>query len=879
MGALLNALNESSGSILENDKVINTLTTLKNEALDFTQKVEETEVVFEEITRVSQTYHTMSSFCSRIFFAMEQLSTVHFLYQFSLRFFLDMFNDILHNNTNLQGIQDPTQRLEILVKDLFITIYRRVCRTLLHEDQLTFALRMAQIRLTGSSNEFPADEIDFFMKGGENIAAAGGIPELSAVADLLSEAQQRYISELQGTVKLFQQLGSHLQSNRSEWETFFSHPQAESSIPSSWEEHIAQTSSKTSKVLQYFRRLIILKSLRPDRLMSGIQQTVSQVFGEEYLQPMELDLSYVIEKESNASSPLLLASMPGHDAVGLVDDLAAKMKKQMRAIAIGSPEGFELAEKSIYAATKSGGWVLLKNIHLAPQWLSKLEKKLHSLNPNKNFRLFMTSEIHPKIPASLLRQSHIFSFEPPPGVKANMLHTLSAVDQGRMEQKPRERARLYFMLAWFHALTQERLRYAPLGWSKMFEFGDTDKRCALETIDYWIDSAAQGRDNIDPERIPWEAIRTLLGQSVYGGRIDNEFDQRLLDSFLEQTLSPKCYDVDFTLVEFENGAGEKERLSAPEGMTKREFLAWVQQLPEAENPAWLGLPSNAEVLLLVNQSKRLVARFLKMQSIQLDDSYSGEDGQQATQGGGRPQWAVTLLKFVDTWKDLLPKSLADLERTAKSVSDPLFRFFEREVALGQQLLGKIHRDLETLTAVAEGTSLSARLVDFTKRIQQLQKMQESHEYGKCVWMGGLFNPEAFMTATRQAAARAHTWSLENLQLTAQVLSSEEFPAGADEAAFIARGLILEAASWDASAQEMVATDEMSSRMPPILFTWKLIEDAEKEKTTDHARVILPVYLNEMRLELLFSVVIHGPKEVSPHVWYQRGVALLTTRPL
>merc|ERR1712137_1053798 len=809
------------------------------------------------------------------------------------------------------GVEDSVQRLEILIRDLFVVVYRRVCRTLLHEDQLTFALRLAQIRLTGTANELPGDELDFFMKGGENIATTGPVPEFAKLAGLLSEAQQRYVSEMQGSLGFYKVLRTHMESNLAEWEAFFKSAQAETALPSSWEEQLVQASGKTNAVLQYFRRLLILKSLRPDRLMAGIQGVVQQVFGEQFLRAAELNLAEIVENESHADSPLLMASMPGHDAVGLVDDLAAKMKKPCKSIAIGSPEGFDLAEKSIYAATKSGGWVLLKNIHLAPQWLSKLEKKLHSLNPNKNFRLFMTSEIHPKIPASLLRQSHIFSFEPPPGVKANMLHTLSAVDQGRMEQKPRERARLYFMLAWFHALTQERLRYAPLGWSKMFEFGDTDKRCALETIDYWIDSAAQGRDNIDPERIPWEATRTLLGQSVYGGRIDNDFDQRLLDSFLEQTLSPKCYDVDFTLVEFENGAGEKERLSAPEGMTKREFLAWVQQLPEAENPAWLGLPSNAEVLLLVNQSKRLVARFLKMQSIQLDDSYSGEDGQQATQGGGRPQWAVTLLKFVDTWKDLLPKSLADLERTAKSVSDPLFRFFEREVALGQQLLGKIHRDLETLTAVAEGTqkqtnhvralmgsinkalipttwrmysvaegtSLSAWLVDFTKRIQQLQKIQESREYGKCVWMGGLFNPEAFMTATRQASARAHTWSLENLQLTAQVLSSEEFPAGADEASFIARGLILEAASWDQSAQELVATDEMSSRMPPILFTWKLIEDAEQDATTDHARVILPVYLNEMRLELLFSVAINGPKDVAPPVWYQRGVALLTTRPL
>lgn len=32
----------------------------------------------------------------------------------------------------------------------------------------------------------------------------------------------------------------------------------------------------------------------------------------------------------------------------------------------------------------------------------------------------MTSEIHPKLPANLLRMSNIFTFEPPPGIKANL---------------------------------------------------------------------------------------------------------------------------------------------------------------------------------------------------------------------------------------------------------------------------------------------------------------------------------------------------------------------------------------------------------------------------------------------------------------------------
>lgn len=55
---------------------------------------------------------------------------------------------------------------------------------------------------------------------------------------------------------------------------------------------------------------------------------------------------------------------------------------------------------------------------------------------------------------------------------------------------PGERARLYFLLAWFHAVVQERLRYAPLGWSKKYEFNESDLRVACDTLDTWIETVA-----------------------------------------------------------------------------------------------------------------------------------------------------------------------------------------------------------------------------------------------------------------------------------------------------------------------------------------------------------------------------------------------------
>jgi hypothetical protein len=187
--------------------------------------------------------------------------------------------------------------------------------------------------------------------------------------------------------------------------------------------------------------------------------------------------------------------------------------------------------------------VLLKNVHLAPQWLVQLEKKIHTLVPHAGFRLFLTTEINPKLPVNLLRSSRVFVYEPAAGIKSNMFRTLNSIPPEKMSAQPAERARIYVLLAWLHAVIQERLRYAPLGWSKRYEFNDADLRSALDTVDTWIDTASKGRSNLPPNKIPWAALRTLLSQAVYGGKIDNETDQRLLDSFVDQIFTEKRFLV------------------------------------------------------------------------------------------------------------------------------------------------------------------------------------------------------------------------------------------------------------------------------------------------------------------------------------------------
>ena len=43
----------------------------------------------------------------------------------------------------------------------------------------------------------------------------------------------------------------------------------------------------------------------------------------------------------------------------------------------------------------------------------------------------------------------------------------------------------------------------------------------------------------------------------------------------------------------------------PEGTRRDQFLAWIDGLPDKQSPDWLGLPTNAETVLLTNLGKKV----------------------------------------------------------------------------------------------------------------------------------------------------------------------------------------------------------------------------------------------------------------------------------
>jgi len=287
-----------------------------------------------------------------------------------------------------------------------------------------------------------------------------------------------------------------------------------------------------------------------------------------------------------------------------------------------------------------------------------------------------------------------------------------------MNKIPNERSRLYFLLAWFHAVIQERLRYVPLGWSKHYEFTEADLKCALDTIDIWIDLIAMGRTNLPIDKIPWEALRTLLSQCIYGGRIDNPFDQRLLNGFLSKLFSLTSLNTDMKLIveEQDDKTQKPTVVTMPDGIKREQFVNWIEQTLRTliQQPSWLGLPNNAEVVLLTTRARETLAKLLKMSSVMtVEDDDNSEDLLTATDsnvqsgkprsdtGDGRPTWMKQLHNSCLTWLKLLPNKVTVMKRTTENIKDPLFRFFEREVNTGSKLLTVVQSDLRDIIAVCE----------------------------------------------------------------------------------------------------------------------------------------------------------------------------------
>jgi len=380
--------------------------------------------------------------------------------------------------------------------------------------------------------------------------------------------------------------------------------------------------------------------------------------------------------------------------------------------------------------------------------------------------------------------------------------------------------------------------------------------------------------------------------------VDNDFDLRALESLLARLFTAESYSTTYSLLL--NKTQDPAHPTLPEGMGSKVFMEWAHQLPEAQVPSWLGLPEDSDIVLLTQQARVVLDGWLQLQASQAEAELAYNPEEELDAEG--PKWSRTLRASIENWLQLLPK--AAVSASEIKGEDPIQRCVAREATLAAQILNKVRGDLTRLHACLGGeeqtTNDIRELLHYLRTsslppswrkhhavppkmkvdpwigdlVQRLGKLQQlvaactdkglgSHQ----VWLGGLFQPGAFLTATRQWTARVKRVALESLRLSLLVGGAAQ-----DETQFLVDGAFLYGAKMGDGHKCLVPGGSQSTPMPVLQFSW-LVPAADADKAKDATEI--PIYLTSERGEVFASVQmkVEATDTTSPLCWYEWGAAI------
>ena len=503
---LLKELAESEGNLLENVKLIESLTRTKTVAADVNLRIVESTKASLIVDEQREVFRPFARCGSIMFFAIQALQASNHMYQFSLATFLTLFKQTLADPSlsganNLRADEGPDGGLDKRVVDerigaLTPALEKRVLfyigRSLFKADRLMWGLHLVRAMYP---HMFQESEWELFTgvlvgdikiggshddsKTGDSKSSAGG----SRSRNFPSWASGDRTAAFNLLESTFPRLVGGLQlDDTALWGRWARSSECEKIFP-------GKISTGRSKgKLSPFQKVLVVQALRPDRLQSAMQQFVQEVLDVPTISPPaeSMSLQHLFEKETSPTIPTLLIATTGADPSRELSDLAA--------VTVGEDRYFEVAMgggqqsqalKMLHDCAQNGDWLCLKNLHLLTAWLPQLEKEISALKePDPGFRLWLTTEPHPGFPPILLQTSVKLTFESPPGLKKNLQRTFEGWDEEMIAKgNSPQRAQLLFLLAWFHAIMQERRTYMPQGWVKFYEFSLGDLRAGVNVVD------------------------------------------------------------------------------------------------------------------------------------------------------------------------------------------------------------------------------------------------------------------------------------------------------------------------------------------------------------------------------------------------------------
>ena len=553
----------------------------------------------------------------------------------------------------------------------------------------------------------------------------------------------------------------------------------------------------------------------------------------------------------------MFITSPGSDPSDELQEFAAMEvgRQGYHELAMGGGEN-QAAIQIMKEAAEKGEWVCLKNLHLVTPWLTTLEKEFKLLTPDKKFRLWLTSEPHNKFPSILLKTSLTITYESPPGIKNNMQRTFQSWTQ-TFDEKNLLKSQTLFILAWFNSIIQERRKYIPQGWSKYYEFSYGDLKAGETILGEIIESSSGSLPQ-------WEIVHGLLENAIYGGRIDNSFDMKVLKTYLKQFFSS---DV------FQGTKKLSNAIPVPKTSTIKDYLQYVAQLPDHDSPQMFGLPPNIDRSVQRFNSQKYINELKAITAISKEDLKFD-----------REMWSKALGPILKLWKSIYkPDGFRSIKIKPGNLNseDPVEAFVYMEAQNMLVTLQKINESLSSIARVIKGAGMLTSKIE--KEATDLLK-REVPEYWCSFWEGpenpqdwlilferkasallswiertqngglletnlnlsDLFHPETFFNALRQKCGRTLGCPIDELKL----VSAFEKKSLGSKMTVKLEGMYLQGAGFENGGIIDQFSENLSELIPLPVCNLAWIRKSDSNVYSEDTTVSVPVYFTIVRDSLL-----------------------------
>ncbi|XP_038372432.1 dynein heavy chain 9, axonemal [Canis lupus familiaris] len=861
---LLSRLSSASGNFLGDTVLVENLETTKQTAAEVEKKVQEAKVTEVKINEAREHYRPAAARASLLYFIMNDLSKIHPMYQFSLKAFSIVFQKAVEKAAPDESLK---KRVTNLIDSITFSVYQYTTRGLFECDKLTYLAQLTfQILLV--NQEIDASELDFLLRSPGQTGVTSPVGFLSHQA----WGSIKALSSMEG----FYNLDRDIEGSAKSWKKF-----VESECPEK-EKFPQEWKNKTA-----LQRLCMMRAMRPDRMTYAIRDFVEEKLGSKYVAGRAPDFATSFE-ESGPATPMFFILSPGVDPLKDVENHGKKLgytfnNRNFHNVSLG--QGQEVvAEAALDLAAKKGHWVILQNIHLVAKWLGTLEKKLaeHSENSHPELRVFISAEPAPSpeghiIPQGILENSIKITNEPPTGMHANLHKALDNFTQDTLEMCSREMEfkSILFALCYFHGVVAERRKFGPQGWNRSYPFNTGDLTISVNVLYNFLEANT---------KVPYDDLRYLFGEIMYGGHITDDWDRRLCRTYLEEFIRPEMLEGELSLA---------PGFPLPGNLDYTGYHQYVDAQLPAESPYLYGLHPNAEIGFLTQTSEKLFRTVLELQP---RDSHAGDRA-----GATREEKVKALLEEIlerVTDEFNMAELMAKVEERTPYIvvafqecerMNILTREIQcslRELDLGLKGELTMTSDMETLQnalyldtvpeswtrrAYPSTAGLGTWFLDLLNRIKELEAWIGDFAMPSTVWLTGFFNPQSFLTAIMQSTARKNEWPLDKMALQCDVTKKnrEDFKSPPREGAYI-HGLFMEGACWDIQAG-IITDAKLKDLTPPMPVMFIKAIPADKQ---DHRSVYpCPVYKTCQRGPTYVWTFNLKTKE-KPSKWVLAGVALL-----